>query len=228
VTATIDHLLFGASDLESGVGEIERLTGVRPVYGGQHPGLGTHNALLSLGERTYLEVIAPDPSQADVHVPLPFGIGDLQAPRLVAWAVAPDDIDEAARAARSAGVEVGEVSEHTRTTPGGGEVRWRMAVVGDPVGDPPGTSGDRAADATGGTSAPVVPFLIHWGTGPHPAARAPLGVRLLRFSVSSPEQGQLERTLRALGVGVDVRPADQPALHAVLAAPSGTEIELRS
>lgn len=231
MTATIDHLLFGAPDLESGLAAIERLTGVRPVYGGRHPGLGTHNALLSLGDRTYLEVIAPDPSQAGAGEPLPFGIGSLDKPRLVAWAVAPDDIDEAARVARRAGIEVGEISEHSRTAPEGSEIRWRMAAVGGrvgaPHGDPVGASTGSAVPA-GGASTAVVPFLIDWGTAAHPAARAPGGVRLLRFSVSSPARVPLERTLRALGVDVDVRPGDRPGLEAVLTSPSGTEIELRS
>ena len=58
---------------------IETLTGVRPSYGGAHPGLGTHNALLSLGHHSYLEIIAPDPNQPTPPRPRPFGLDELEA-----------------------------------------------------------------------------------------------------------------------------------------------------
>ena len=57
----IDHIVIGIHDLEKGIASIEDLTGVKPVYGGAHPSLGTHNALISLGNRTYLEILAPNP-----------------------------------------------------------------------------------------------------------------------------------------------------------------------
>ena len=45
----IDHLVLGVSSLAAGIAHVEGLNGVAPVPGGAHPGLGTHNALLSPG-----------------------------------------------------------------------------------------------------------------------------------------------------------------------------------
>src|SRR5205823_378012 len=55
-----------------------------------HPGRGTRNALLSLGERRYLEIMAPDPAQSRiVHYPQ---IREMNDPRLIGWAVHPPDM----------------------------------------------------------------------------------------------------------------------------------------
>jgi Glyoxalase-like domain len=62
----IDHIVFGCSDLERGMDEIEQLLGIRPVPGGRHIQFGTHNALLSLGPATYLEVIGVTYERANI------------------------------------------------------------------------------------------------------------------------------------------------------------------
>src|SRR5215813_8557610 len=99
---TLDHLAVAAPTLAAGVEFIARLTGVEPRAGGKHVTMGTHNALLRLGDRAYLEVIAIDPDGAKPAHPRWFDLDDpeLQAalaerPRLVAWAARTDDIEGA-------------------------------------------------------------------------------------------------------------------------------------
>ena len=56
----IDHLIYACPDLDGGVGLIETRFGVRARPGGKHVGLGTHNALLSLGKRKVRLVAGSD------------------------------------------------------------------------------------------------------------------------------------------------------------------------
>src|SRR6185295_9539157 len=60
--ATCDHVLWGVPELGAGIAALAELTGVRAAPGGQHPDLGTHNAIAALGRKRFLEVLAPDPT----------------------------------------------------------------------------------------------------------------------------------------------------------------------
>ena len=210
MTATIDHLVYACPDLDAAIAEITRLTGVRPQGGGQHPGLGTHNALLSLGDRSYLEIIAPDPAQPGPADALPFGLDHLTEPGLRAWAAAPSDLDAAVLQARADGFDYGDVVTRHRRTPGGGELKWRMTTYPH----------DGAVA--------VIPFLIDWGHERHPAQTAPSGLRLSEFRISAPNPQQVIRQLHATGIDLPVDQADAPALHAVLTGPRDTRLVLSS
>ena len=67
MTAAFDHLVVAAATLEQGEKHIEALLGVRPQRGGKHVAMGTHNSLLKLGSKSFLEVIAVDPD-GKLHV----------------------------------------------------------------------------------------------------------------------------------------------------------------
>src|SRR5690348_9700663 len=157
----IDHLVYAVSDLDRGVAEMERLLGVRAVPGGRHLGRGTRNALLGLGGRTYLEVIAPDPAQS--QAPSWFRVSDLQAPTLVTWAAASRNLEADAAAAERAGVRLGSIIAGERTRTDGVELRWRYTDPSTFIADG------------------IVPFLIDWGATPHPSSAIPSGGMLIEL-----------------------------------------------
>jgi hypothetical protein len=203
----VDHLVYAAPDLESGIEALAAQLGVRAQYGGKHTSFGTHNALLALGGRSYLEIIAPDPDQPTPAAPLPFGLGGLREPALAAWAMAVTDIESRAAAARDAGFEPGPVVQMSRTLPdAGGELRWRLALRRDRPG--------------GG----LVPFLIQWDTEPHPATTSPGGCTLTDLAAEHPHPGEVAAMFSALGVSVPIVEAARPALIATIEGPNGTVV----
>jgi catechol 2,3-dioxygenase-like lactoylglutathione lyase family enzyme len=189
---TLDHLVYATPDLEESVRQLAKLTGVRPVEGGPHPGLGTRNHLLGLGELRYLEIIGPDPEQPPPDRPRPFGIDELTEPRLAAWAVRAADIEARVARSRTLGYDPGLIEPLSRRTPEGELLRWRLTFPYEPV----------------------VPFLIDWGRTPHPARRLPV-VPLTAFAGTHPEPADVRTRLAALGVELEVREGRQ-GLVAVL------------
>jgi hypothetical protein len=210
MNAAIDHLVYGSPDLAAAIDRIAELTGVRAAYGGQHRDHGTHNALLSLGDRTYLEIIAPDPDQPRPRGLRPFGLDDPAASGLRAWAAAPGNIDAAVQESLAQGFDYGLVVPGQRHTADGRELSWRMT-----------TSPDGADDG-------AVPFLIDWAESPHPAHDAPGGLTLAELRLASPAPKLLNARLRVLGIDLPVDAAPQPGLYAVLAGPRGERVVLGS
>lgn len=203
---TVDHLVFTAPDLASGCDIIEELLGVRPVTGGRHQHWGTHNALLSLGERSYFEVVAPDPAlprpKRGRWMELFYG----QRPRLATWVVATSSIDAVYRQAIAAGIPLGKVAEGSREKPDGSTLRWRLT---DPYALPMGGS---------------IPFLIDWGDTPHPGGSLPVAGRLEALSVGHSDPKSLENQLKILGAEPDVYRASAPSLRAQIITPSGRRV----
>lgn len=204
----VDHLIWACRDLEAGIADIETRLGVRAATGGRHPGRGTHNALLGLGEGMYLEILAPDPSQPAPAKPRWLGVDAAARPRLTSWAAKSADVAGAIATAARAGVRVGAAIAGGREAPDGVRLDW---TVSDP-------------DVV--VSAGLVPFLIDWGKTPHPSAGAPRGARLIALAAEHPDAAVVGAQLRALGIEMEVRVAAAPALVATVACPRG-EVDLR-
>jgi len=127
----VDHLLLGAADLNQGIALVNERTGLSPVIGGSHPGVGTRNALLSLGNLQYLEIIAPDLAQ-HVFAYQP-DLRQLREPRLITWAAATRDIDATAQKARAAGLDVIGPRDGSRKKPDGQVLHWKTLGIVNPL-----------------------------------------------------------------------------------------------
>jgi len=204
----IDHLAYAAPSLEAGMKAIEELLGVAPVKGGQHEGLGTHNALLGLGTGVYLEIIAPDPDQPTPDRPRPFGVDTVNEPRLATWIARTSELREIVETSRDSGYDPGEIVSLSRRKPDGTLLSWRMALHDEPPGDG------------------IVPPLIDWGETPHPSADLPNGGAFVALRAEHPLPDDIRRILRTLQLDLDVSAGPAPALIATIETERGP-IELR-
>ncbi|MEU8636724.1 VOC family protein [Amycolatopsis sp. NPDC048633] len=202
----LDHLVYAGPDLAEAVARVTELTGVTPAPGGSHVGLGTANHLADLGAGMYLEVIGPDPAQPEPENPRPFGIDDLTGPALVAWAVRTTDLDATIKNARAHGFDPGDAREMSRETQDGELLRWRLT--------PPSTPGT------------LHPFLIDWGTTPHPTTRGLPSLPLLMVTGTHPDPDSVLAVTDALGLELLVRRAAKAGLSAALRTPEGRQVAL--
>ncbi len=200
----VDHVILGVGRLDVGMKDFEQLTGVRPVYGGKHP-TGTENALVSLGDGTYLEIIAP---QAGVAADAGTDFADLLALKSltpVGWAVSSQNLVDLRRQLSSAAFSVTTPDDGSRVTPSSGTLRWQTFDLA--------------------TSLDGAPFFIVWGDGSaHPSSSSPSGCSLNRVTVASPDGGALQRLGRALDLTVEFDVAPKMRLSLTLSCSRGSVI----
>ncbi len=201
--ASLDHILLGCSDLKAGITFVEEKTGVQAALGGVHPGRGTQNALLSLGEMRYLEIIAPDPAQANSKNPMALKLKALSEPRLVEWAAHPGDLVAYAKKLRQAGIAFTGPTPGSRKRPDGKLLQWQTLDLKD--------------NASG-----LLPFFIEWAPGtPHPSADAPQGCSLTSFAAQTPDPAWVKEILGKLGLDLATTSQDSTGLVATITGPKG-------
>ena len=205
--SAVDHLLLGVADLDRGIAWVENKTGVKAIGGGSHPGRGTRNALISLGGKRYLEIIAPDPAQQVYNFQI--DVRTLTEPRLITWAATTGDINLVAKKAGDAGYQVFGPREGSRARPDGKVLKWEsLGVVSQ--------FGTQGVDP--------VPFFIEWATGSlHPSEDSPKGCELETFEIEHPNPSGVISMLTKLGIEAKVKLGKEPRLVAQLKTPKGRQ-----
>ena len=207
----LDHLVLGVPDLEEAMSRVREEWGCAVRPGGRHPGWGSWNAIVPLEGGAYLEIVAPHPDPPEGG-PRVFGLDTIPSPSLLTWAVRPGPdrdgapgLEDLAARMRRVGVDPGATLPGRRATPSGALLEW---VLTDPF-----------ASRMDGTA----PFLIDWGSTPHPAGTGIPEIALAALEAGHPDPDRLRAALRALGAErlCRVTPATRPTLKARLRTPGG-------
>ena len=197
----IDHVIVGAADLDRGMDQFEQLTGVRPVIGGDNPARSSRNALVSLGNGRYLELVAPrsdaSPS-ADIDV-----LRRLKGLTPLGWVVSTSQPEVTVRHLRQLGYGVSDSLPGTRVKPDSTRVSWVRFRITRPELE-------------------LAPVLIHWDSSSvHPSIDSPAGCELTDLTLVVSSQAPYRRLLKALPVGVGIRKGVSPRLEVTLSCPKG-------
>ncbi len=200
MAAQIDHFMYAVASLDEGIAWANDTFGVAPAYGGEHVGLGTRNALLSLGD-TYLEIIAPDPAQS-LDDTLGERFAALSAGGLVTWA-ARGNLAAVAATLDGMGQATAGPNRTERRTAEGELLVWELLF---PIASVHGAR---------------MPFFIDWLACPHPGDTNPVGGRFETLRITTPDADDLARTFAALALDVPVE-AGEADLSVAVATPGGT------
>jgi len=200
----VDHIILGISDLQMGIEQLEELTGVRAVIGGEHPGRGTMNALISLGSGHYVEVLAPVPG--GVIDDLDELAGDLESfseLTPLGWAASTADMDDLAKKLVAEGYEIEGPVAGSRVKPDGSVLEWRTLAITSPL----------LAGA---------PFFIEWSeSSVHPSESSPKGCELGFLRLEDPEAMALRDLVSVLGLPIRVEDGASPAMEVAFNCPKG-------
>jgi hypothetical protein len=199
----IDHVILAIDSLDRGVELLHIATGVTAANGGAHLGRGTQNALMSLGDGQYLELIAPNP--ADPSPPILGAISleftKYQSLTPIGWAIRAEDATAEHARLLARGLPVSELRPGSRTRADKQVLRW---TTFDPW---KGHSG-------------VLPFVIAWAPEtPHPSQDSPNGCTLAGIEIASPNADSLRQRFASAGWPIPI--VDGPVEHLRIALTCG-------
>lgn len=203
----LDHVLIAVTDLAAAARAIEEEHGLRAEEGGRHPGWGTANWIVPLGD-AYLELVTSVDAAAAARSSFGRWVAASQGELLrpLGWAVRTDELDEVA-SRLGLTIEAG-----SRTSPDGELVRWRLAGVEEAGAEP------------------ALPFFIEWAPGTRLPGRIPTihatgEVAISEIRVSG-DPHRIESWLGTHQVPIDVRPGPSAITAVLLRSASGDEIVL--
>jgi hypothetical protein len=156
---------------------------------------------LGLQGSHYLEIIAPDRAQ-ELAGTMGAQLAALATPVLYTFAISCSNMEVTQSRLTDIGLSMQAPVAMSRQLPDGRELAWHIAMLSD--------------HTFGG----LIPFLIHWGTSPHPSESLNSDCTLEEFWVSHWNPAEVSNVLRALELSIECREG-AAGLHAALRTPAG-------
>ena len=200
----IDHLVYAVPDLPTALDWFAEQTGIRPAVGGRHLTRGTHNAVVSLGDGAYLEIIAPDPENHDVAPPRWMAVDAIAKPTLTRWALKSDDLERDAALLQAINPHHGRIVDGSRSLTDGATLNWRMTL---PQSEP---------------LVELLPFLLDWSSSDfHPTERMGPGYELLDLNFGHSDPEAMQTNFARFGYKAAITEQKLPQIIARLKTPRG-------
>lgn len=197
-SCVLDHLVWAVPDLDLAIKEVEFATTIKAVIGGSHPDHGTCNALISMGEGLYFEILARDNS-------LPAGelakfCQNLTKPNLATWVVRTNNIPEVVERVEKMGYQA-IVKEMSRLRPSGEKLKWQLLWL------------------KGHEGGNFVPLIIDWQNSRHPSLDTPSGLKLVSFRIEAVSPKPLEKIFSSLSIDVELKSGSENKMVAIIESP---------
>ena len=204
LTRPIDHLVYAVPDLEEAMSWFEKKSGVLPVIGGKHLTKGTKNALVNLGNKCYLELIAADLDNTTFSGNRWMGVDVIKLPKMTRWSLKTNDLVKDSKVLRDHNPEMGLMEEGQRKTTSGEMLNWQMTV---PLPEP---------------LVEVVPFITDWSkSGFHPTEKLPEVCTLESIKLYHPTPRYFESIFCKLGMKNLVEQGDSTQIVVLIGTPNG-------
>ncbi len=160
----IDHIILAIEDLNQGMQQFEEITGLKPVYGGEHPNSDTHNAIVALKDGIYLEILAPKEGLDS----LPAFFQGMNTLTPIGFALNTDDIVLLDQRLKALQFSTDGIQDGSRTTPSGLQLSWQLLMSNEPAFS-------------------MNPFFIHWSPeSEHPSVSDNVSCELDALHLTSP------------------------------------------
>jgi hypothetical protein len=129
----LDHVIVHVRALAGATADWRAL-GLEPTDGGQHPRVGTRNAIVRFPDRSFLELLAiEDRERVREAAPATLAFAELHPDGPISWALRVDDLRTSRTELQRAGFRVGEIRMGEGRRDSGKTARWRSFAVEEPA-----------------------------------------------------------------------------------------------
>ncbi len=196
----IDHVILAINDLDTGMEQFEKMTGIKPVYGGGHEDSYTHNATIPLADEIYIEILAP---KSDLDS-IPSFFKDIHELKLIGFAMAVDNIQKLEQIIKDMQFDSEGVESWSRKKPNGETLEWELLQV-------------KGLD--------INPFFISWSSNTqHPSASEIIQCSLRELNLVSPNKSDILDILSKSNQNISLLKIEEghsPVLEMTFESPKG-------